>query len=245
MRSLLGRIGPVVLAIAITWYATSATAAQSAIPNGVFVKDMRGQVWLVLDGKRVKVALWPADVLAVQAIPESGEWAVMNSTGGIVAGAQPAWYVYPPRPSTQLLVPNLVVPETVGPDAARFVWRQGELDGLYERDGAQIGPVRGPARPTSDQFDLRGGNYEVLWRASVAKRGDLCVLQRTLRRDGDPMYVVEWLPAAANDTGTVIRQSSFGPDMNGSEHLIGLQPGRYYWDLSKLDCDVELVLRPI
>lgn len=67
-------------------------SAQSSIPDGVFVRDGAGVVWLVLGGQRVYVPIWAASDLDVAALPASDRWAVMNDAGAIVAGDQPAWY---------------------------------------------------------------------------------------------------------------------------------------------------------
>jgi hypothetical protein len=91
--SKLRRVLPMLAAILATWVITSASSglAQSSIPNGVFVQDSRGWLWLVLDGQRVNVPVWLASDDEVLAIPSSEQWAVMNDAGAIVAGDLPTW----------------------------------------------------------------------------------------------------------------------------------------------------------
>lgn len=81
----------VLIAIMATWALTTATTAQSSIPNGVFVQDSDGFVWLVLDGQRVNVPVWQATDAEIAAVPQSDRWAVANEAGAIAAGASPSW----------------------------------------------------------------------------------------------------------------------------------------------------------
>lgn len=83
---------PVLLAIFGTWAITTATTAQSSIPNGVFVKNSDGLIWLVMDGQRVKIPVWPASDEEIAALPVPDRWAVMNDAGAIVAGDRPSWF---------------------------------------------------------------------------------------------------------------------------------------------------------
>lgn len=82
---------PVLVAIFATWAVTTVTTAQSTIPNGVFVKNSEGLLWLVLDGQRVKIPVWSATDDEIAALPVPDRWAVMNDAGAIVAGDRPAW----------------------------------------------------------------------------------------------------------------------------------------------------------
>jgi hypothetical protein len=80
------------LAILAPWWITaSSVLGQSSIPNGVFVQNSDGLVWLVLDGQRVKIPVWPAADDEIAAVPVADSWAVMNDDGAIVAGDRPAW----------------------------------------------------------------------------------------------------------------------------------------------------------
>lgn len=69
----------------------SFTSAQSGIPNGVFVQDGNGGLWLVLDGKKVAIPIWTAPQEDIRALPRSDRWAVANEDGAIVAGDPPSW----------------------------------------------------------------------------------------------------------------------------------------------------------
>jgi len=80
----------VALAVVAGWSGGS-TSAQSTIPNGVFIQDGSGYLWLVLDGKKVNVPVWMADHEDVRQLPKSDRWAVMNDAGAIVAGDIPPW----------------------------------------------------------------------------------------------------------------------------------------------------------
>jgi hypothetical protein len=82
---------PVLVAIAATWWLTTPSVAQSSIPNGVFVRNSEGVLWLVMDGQRVKIPVWSASDEEIAALPVPDRWAVMNDAGAIVAGDRPAW----------------------------------------------------------------------------------------------------------------------------------------------------------
>ena len=80
----------VLVALLIGW-GGGATSAQSEIPDGVFVQDDSGWMWLILEGKRVNIPVWPAAGKDVLAIPRSDRWAVLNAGGAIGPGDPPAW----------------------------------------------------------------------------------------------------------------------------------------------------------
>jgi len=66
------------------------TGAEPRIPDGTFVRDAGDAVWLVLEGRRVRVPIYPATHDEVAAIPMSGQWLVPQD-GGVVLGSRPAW----------------------------------------------------------------------------------------------------------------------------------------------------------
>lgn len=89
MRRHLGRWLPALLMVLCL--TTFPASAQSTIPDGVFVKNSQGLVWLVLSGQRVKLPVWPASDDDIAALPVSDSWAVMNDVGAIVPGDVPSW----------------------------------------------------------------------------------------------------------------------------------------------------------
>lgn len=66
-------------------------SAQSAVPNGAFVRDGDGTVWLVQGGQRLQVPIYPATADDIAAIPASDQWAVPSPDGNVTAGARPDW----------------------------------------------------------------------------------------------------------------------------------------------------------
>src|SRR5689334_11377035 len=56
--------------------------AQGGIPNGVFLRDDVGTIWLVSGGQRAQVPIYPAGKDAISAIPDSGQWVVPGGPGG-------------------------------------------------------------------------------------------------------------------------------------------------------------------
>jgi hypothetical protein len=82
-------------AAAISLPAVSAApraSAQGAIPDGVFVRESNGTVWLVIGGQRVAVPIWQAGDADIAALPKSDLWAVMNDGGAVSGGSRPAWF---------------------------------------------------------------------------------------------------------------------------------------------------------
>lgn len=98
------------IVIVATWWLTASTVAQTAIPNGVFVKSSEGFLWLVLDGQRVKIPVWAASDADIAALPEPDRWAVANDAGAIVAGDRPAWYVDAPAANAAVPAPAAGAP---------------------------------------------------------------------------------------------------------------------------------------
>lgn len=97
---------PVAIAVIGTWCLTTVSSAQSSIPNGVFVRNSEGLLWLVLDGQRVKIPVWPASDEEIAALPVADRWAVMNADGAIVAGDRPAWLTDATPPSVPTSLPS-------------------------------------------------------------------------------------------------------------------------------------------
>lgn len=67
--------------------------AQSNIPDGAFVRDSTGNVWLVAGGQRSGVPIYQATDEQIAAVPESGQWLVPagDGTGALVLGGRPEW----------------------------------------------------------------------------------------------------------------------------------------------------------
>ena len=47
--------------------------AQSGIPDGAFVRDTAGNIWLVVGGQRVSVPLFQTTDAEIAAVPDSGQ----------------------------------------------------------------------------------------------------------------------------------------------------------------------------
>ena len=67
--------------------------AQSGIPDGAFVRDGAGNVWLVAGGQRVGVPFFQTTDAEIAAVPDSGQWLVPagDGSGALVLGARPEW----------------------------------------------------------------------------------------------------------------------------------------------------------
>lgn len=87
---------PVLVAIGVTWWLTTATAAQTDIPAWSFVRDGEGQIWLVGTTARLAVPIYSATEEQINAIGWNGKWVVPKPDGlGVQAGAKPEWATDP------------------------------------------------------------------------------------------------------------------------------------------------------
>ena len=66
--------GLLVLAVLAFWLGrgSSDLSAQAILPDGVFVRDSGGTVWLIIGGQRAQVPFLPADDGAIASVPDSG-----------------------------------------------------------------------------------------------------------------------------------------------------------------------------
>lgn len=95
----------IVLIVVVTFWLGRASA-QGTIPNGVFVRNSEGGIWLVLDGQRVRLPIWQASDEEIAGIPLADRWAVMNDASAIVDGDRPSWL----GESTQAVTPSVDSP---------------------------------------------------------------------------------------------------------------------------------------
>lgn len=94
-------VGLAAVSLTVPTLSSVRASAQGSIPDGVFVRESNGPVWLVLRGQRVAVAMWPTTDADIAALPQSDLWAVLsvNDAGAIVGGGKPAWYVESTAPT--------------------------------------------------------------------------------------------------------------------------------------------------
>lgn len=85
------RLALLLIALSLASFTVGRTSAQTSIPNGVFVQETIGATWLVMDGKRVEVPLWPASDSEINAIPTADRWLVLNESGMLSQGERPSW----------------------------------------------------------------------------------------------------------------------------------------------------------
>ena len=69
--------------------------AQPGIPDGAFVRDSSGNVWLVVGGQRAGVPIYQTTDDQIAAVPDSGQWLVPagDGSGALILGARPSWAV--------------------------------------------------------------------------------------------------------------------------------------------------------
>jgi hypothetical protein len=74
----------------------SVGVAQGILPDGVFVRDSGGGIWLVIGGQRARVPFFPASDEAIFATADSGMWVVPGEGGMLTLGGQPDFVNAPP-----------------------------------------------------------------------------------------------------------------------------------------------------
>ncbi|MCC6174494.1 MAG: hypothetical protein IT305_04245 [Chloroflexi bacterium] len=93
-------------------------SAQGMLPNGVFVSDSAGNVWLVLNGARSHVPFYPTTDDTIAAVPESGQWVVPGADGALTLGEQPEWVgmaLAPPAPAPASTPTPTPAPDDLAP----------------------------------------------------------------------------------------------------------------------------------
>jgi hypothetical protein len=90
MRRKIGTLALIVVLV-VAAFGLGRASAQSAIPDGVFVRDSADNTWLVSGGARSVVPIYEADDADIQALPESGRWVVPASGGLVALGDRPEW----------------------------------------------------------------------------------------------------------------------------------------------------------
>lgn len=71
-------------------------SALAQLPDGVFVRDSGGAIWLITGGQRAQVPIYPAGDDAIFAVPDSGLWVVPGEGGALTLGGPPDYAFAPP-----------------------------------------------------------------------------------------------------------------------------------------------------
>jgi hypothetical protein len=112
-----GWAGLLALAVLAFWLGrgSSDLSAQALLPDGVFVRDSGGTIWLIIGGQRAQVPFFPAGDDAVATIPDSGQWVVQGEGGTLTLGGMPD-YVFqapvmvPPPPPVEVAATATATP---------------------------------------------------------------------------------------------------------------------------------------
>jgi hypothetical protein len=90
--------GLLVLVLLAFWLGRGSTglSAQSLLPDGVFVRDTGGNVWLIVGGQRARVPFFPAADDVIASVPDTGQWVVQGEGGMLALGGQPEYVSAPP-----------------------------------------------------------------------------------------------------------------------------------------------------
>ena len=79
------------LALVVAVFSLGHASAQSAIPDGTFIRDSEDNVWFVSGGQRSAVPIRKASDVEVLAIPVSGRWLVGAPEALVALGDRPEW----------------------------------------------------------------------------------------------------------------------------------------------------------
>lgn len=186
-----------VVAVVATWALTTLTAAQSTIPNGVFVKNSQGFIWLVVDGQRIKIPVWPASDADVAALPEVDRWAVANETGAVVAGDRPSWLDNQPAP--------VAAPAPPAPTPGLTISGEGKQN----------------TRP----FDLSAGSYTVRWTGTMRTQFSGNLIMTLKRTDGQFFQELLVNTVLTRDAPTASGETQVYKVKDGAHYLEVLAPG--------------------
>lgn len=232
MKTVLRTVLPMMAAVVVTWGVARTTAAQSSIPNGVFVRNSDGLVWLVLEGERIKIPVWQASDEEIAAIPVFDRWAVMDAVGAIVAGDRPAWLVDDPAPAAVAAAqatPTTVATATRTPRPAATVTPQPR-----PRSDDPV-KLSGERSQNTKAFTLSGGNYTARWEIKLPRGSSSCYGGGSLHIVDGNRYVEQLFNALLGDEK--------GKSADGETELYGLKAGQYYLDINS-GCPWSVEIRP-
>ena len=110
--------GLLVLAVLAFWLGrgSSTLSAQAVLPDGVFVRDSGGAVWLITGGQRAQVPFFPADDSAIASVPDTGQWVVQGEGGTLALGGMPGYVFQPPVTAPPPAPPEATATPTVATD---------------------------------------------------------------------------------------------------------------------------------
>jgi hypothetical protein len=158
------RIGWLVLILAA--FGLGQASAQSAIPDGSFVRDSSDNTWLVSGGQRAAVPIRKASDEEILALPVSGRWVVAAPQGLVALGDKPDWADDPepvkltddpPKVTIKLSSDEAVQGSTIevtiiASDDVSLDWI--EWEGEIERNGQAVDD---PVLTTVHRFECYGG----------------------------------------------------------------------------------------
>lgn len=140
-------------------------SAQSLLPDGVFVRDSGGGVWLIIGGQRAQVPFLPAGDDVIFGVPDSGQWVVQGEGGVLTLGGQPDYVFAPP-----VMMPPAPEPTaTPAPTATPVVENPGPTVTLQVDDTRII--VGQTVNLTLIANDSDGIEW-MQWEGTVAADGD-------------------------------------------------------------------------
>ena len=219
MKTVLRTVVPMVAAVVVAWGIARTTAAQSSIPNGVFVRNSEGLVWLVLDGERIKIPVWQATDEEIAAIPVFDRWAVMDAVGAIVAGDRPAWLVDQPPAAVAAAQPVPSVPAPTSTPTMTTLRFKGDR-------GQNTAP-----------FTLAAGNYVASFKTALRAGQTSCYTSADL-------YRVTGKRRVESIYSTTLSQRDGQTSIAGETRIYGVTAGEHFLEVEETGCSWSIELRP-
>lgn len=141
-------------------------SAQALLPDGVFVRDSGGGVWLIIGGQRAQVPFMPAGDDVIFAIQDSGQWVVQGDGGVLTLGGQPDYVfaapVAMPAAPTATPVPEATATPVPAEDPGPHV--------TIQVDDTRI--VVGQTVSVTVIGDDAGGIEWIQWEGTIDNDGD-------------------------------------------------------------------------
>jgi hypothetical protein len=140
-------------------------SAQALLPDGVFVRDSGGGVWLIIGGQRAQVPFLPAGDDIIFAVPDSGQWVVQGEGGVLTLGGMPDYVFAPPV----ALPPAPEPTATPQPTATPVVENPGPTVTIQVDDTRiQVGQTVSVTVIANDSDGIEW----IQWEGTIAEEGD-------------------------------------------------------------------------
>lgn len=140
-------------------------SAQPLLPDGVFVRDSGGGIWLIIGGQRAQVPFLPAGDDVIFGVPDSGQWVVQGEGGVLTLGGQPEYVMAAPVTMPVAAEPTA----TMTPTPTQVVENPGPTVSLQVDDTRIVAGQTVNLTLIADDSD---GIEWIQWEGTIAADGD-------------------------------------------------------------------------